>query len=182
MSNILIVDDEASICWAFRESLSDDGHKVEVAATAEEGLRIAGSNALDVVVLDVRLPGMDGLTAMRSFREQHRTRPDRHHHGLRQPRDRSAGARGRGLRLPGQAVRPRPGDDRREACPGKTAGPRAAVVRAARPRNRGAHRLLAGHAGAVQEHRAGRADRRAGVDHGRERDRQGAGRPRDSPP
>ena len=44
MSHILIVDDEASICWAFRESLADLGHHVEVAATAEEGLRIAGSN------------------------------------------------------------------------------------------------------------------------------------------
>jgi DNA-binding NtrC family response regulator len=70
MSRILIVDDEASICWAFRESLGDLGHHVEVAATAEEGLRIAGSGALDAVVLDVRLPGMDGLTAMRSFRER----------------------------------------------------------------------------------------------------------------
>ena len=70
MSRILIVDDEASICWAFRESLGDLGHHVEVAATAEEGLRIAGSGTLDVVVLDVRLPGMDGLTAMRSFRER----------------------------------------------------------------------------------------------------------------
>ena len=70
MSRILIVDDEASICWAFRESLGDLGHHVEVAATAEEGLRIAGSGALDAVVLDVRLPGMDGLTAMQSFRER----------------------------------------------------------------------------------------------------------------
>ena len=69
MSRILIVDDEASICWAFRESLGDLGHHVEVAATAEEGLRIAASSPLDVVVLDVRLPGVDGLTAMRSFRD-----------------------------------------------------------------------------------------------------------------
>jgi DNA-binding NtrC family response regulator len=69
MSRILIVDDEASICWAFRESLGDLGHHVEVAATAEDGLRIAGSGTLDVVVLDVRLPGVDGLTAMRSFRD-----------------------------------------------------------------------------------------------------------------
>jgi DNA-binding NtrC family response regulator len=70
MSEILIVDDEASICWAFRESLSDLGHHVEVAASAEEGLRIAGSSSLDALVLDVRLPGMDGLTAMRAFRER----------------------------------------------------------------------------------------------------------------
>ena len=43
MSHILIVDDEASICWAFRESLADEGHHVEVAASAEEGLRTAGA-------------------------------------------------------------------------------------------------------------------------------------------
>src|ERR1700734_2622844 len=68
MSNILIVDDEVSICWAFRESLTDEGHHVEVAASVEEGLRIAGSSPLDAVVLDVRLPGVDGLTAMPTFR------------------------------------------------------------------------------------------------------------------
>ncbi len=70
MSQILIVDDEVSICWAFRESLGDDGHDVAVASSAEEGLRIAESIAPDAVVLDVRLPGMDGLTAMRAFRDR----------------------------------------------------------------------------------------------------------------
>jgi DNA-binding NtrC family response regulator len=70
MSRILIVDDEVSICWAFRESLADEGHHVEVAASVEEGLRIAGASPLDAVVLDVRLPGVDGLTAMPAFRER----------------------------------------------------------------------------------------------------------------
>jgi two-component system nitrogen regulation response regulator GlnG len=70
MSNILIVDDEASICWALGEALRDEGHVVQVAATAEDGLRIASAHPLDAVVLDVRLPGMDGLTAMRSFRDR----------------------------------------------------------------------------------------------------------------
>ncbi len=70
MSQILIVDDEESICWAFRESLGDLGHDVFVAASAEEGLRVASQQALDAVVLDVRLPGMDGLTAMRAFRDR----------------------------------------------------------------------------------------------------------------
>lgn len=69
MSHILIVDDEASICWAFRESLSDEGHRVEVAASAEEGLELAQTSQFDAVVLDVRLPGMDGLTAMKAFRD-----------------------------------------------------------------------------------------------------------------
>jgi DNA-binding NtrC family response regulator len=70
VSRILIVDDEASICWAFRESLADEGHLVDVAASAEEGLEIAGAQAPDAVVLDVRLPGIDGLTAMRAFRDR----------------------------------------------------------------------------------------------------------------
>ena len=70
MSRILIVDDEASICWAFRESLADLGHHVEVASSAEEGLQTAGAGPFDAVVLDVRLPGKDGLTAMRDFRDR----------------------------------------------------------------------------------------------------------------
>ena len=70
MSRILVVDDEASICWAFRESLGDEGHKVEVAASVEEGLAIAARGPLDAVVLDVRLPGGDGLGAMGAFRER----------------------------------------------------------------------------------------------------------------
>jgi two-component system nitrogen regulation response regulator GlnG len=70
MSRILIVDDEESICYAFREFLADEGHRVDVAATAEEGLRLADGGGLDAVVLDVRLPGMDGLTALSRFRER----------------------------------------------------------------------------------------------------------------
>jgi DNA-binding NtrC family response regulator len=70
MSRILIVDDEASICWAFRESLADEGHDVDVASSAEEGLRIAAEARPEAVVLDVRLPGMDGLTAMRAFHDR----------------------------------------------------------------------------------------------------------------
>ncbi len=70
MSRILIVDDEEAICWAFRESLGDEGHQVEVAATAEEGLRIAAEGGLDAVVIDIRLPGMDGLAAMGPLRDR----------------------------------------------------------------------------------------------------------------
>jgi two-component system nitrogen regulation response regulator GlnG len=75
MSRILIVDDEASICWAFRESLADLGHHVEVASSAEEGLRKAEASAFDAVVLDVRLPGVDGLSSMREFRHRLGTSP-----------------------------------------------------------------------------------------------------------
>jgi len=69
MSRILIVDDEASICWAFREFLTDEGHDVDVASSAEEGLQYASRTQHDALLLDVRLPGMDGLTAMRQFQQ-----------------------------------------------------------------------------------------------------------------
>src|SRR5579872_1690517 len=71
MSSILIVDDEPAICWAFREALSDDGHKVRVVASAEEALRMTEQGwRPDVVVMDVRLPGIDGLSALGQLRER----------------------------------------------------------------------------------------------------------------
>src|SRR5262245_54919684 len=71
MSTVLIVDDEPAICWAFREALSEDGHAVQVAASAEEALRLTDRGCRpDVVVMDVRLPGQDGLSAMSSLRER----------------------------------------------------------------------------------------------------------------
>lgn len=71
MSTILIVDDEPAICWSLREALSDDGHAVQVAPSAEEALRLADSGCRpDVVVLDVRLPGIDGITAMHALHQR----------------------------------------------------------------------------------------------------------------
>ncbi len=64
MSHILVVDDEPSICWAFRELLTEEGHQVSIAPSAEEALQLAQRTRPDVVVMDVRLPGMDGLTAL----------------------------------------------------------------------------------------------------------------------
>jgi two-component system nitrogen regulation response regulator GlnG len=68
MSRILIVDDEPSISWGLSRLARTMGHDVDVAPSAEDGLCLAGANRPDVLVLDVRLPGMDGLTAMESFR------------------------------------------------------------------------------------------------------------------
>ena len=68
MANVLIVDDEPSICWGIRELLADDGHDVRVAPSAEEALAVADECRPDAVLLDVRLPGMDGLTALALLR------------------------------------------------------------------------------------------------------------------
>ncbi|MBW3542323.1 MAG: sigma-54 dependent transcriptional regulator, partial [Planctomycetes bacterium] len=68
MSSVLIVDDEASICWALGNALSEDGHAVTTAASAEEALDLAWATRPDVVVMDIRLPGLDGLSALERLR------------------------------------------------------------------------------------------------------------------
>jgi two-component system nitrogen regulation response regulator GlnG len=67
VSRILIVDDESSISWGLSRLARGMGHMADVAASAEEGLELAAAAAPDVLILDVRLPGMDGLTAMEAF-------------------------------------------------------------------------------------------------------------------
>jgi two-component system nitrogen regulation response regulator GlnG len=68
MSHVLIVDDEPSICWGFRELLTEGGHDVSIASSAEEALDIASRIVPDAIVLDVRLPGRDGLSAIKDLR------------------------------------------------------------------------------------------------------------------
>lgn len=69
MSHVLICDDEESICWGLKRLLTEEGHEVSVAASAEAALSAAASCAPDLAVMDIRLPGMDGLSAMRRLRD-----------------------------------------------------------------------------------------------------------------
>jgi two-component system nitrogen regulation response regulator GlnG len=68
-STILIVDDEEAISWSLRKAFERQGHRVGVAASAEAAFPLARQLRPDVVVLDVRLPGMDGLEALGQLRE-----------------------------------------------------------------------------------------------------------------
>lgn len=68
-SLVLVVDDEPSICWALERMLVGEGHQVVTASSAEEGLRAANDYQPDMVILDVRLPKEDGITALPKFLE-----------------------------------------------------------------------------------------------------------------
>jgi DNA-binding NtrC family response regulator len=68
MSRILIIDDEPAIGWSLREMLSDEGHAVEVAASVEAGLETCARFEPEAMLLDVRLPGRDGLSALPELR------------------------------------------------------------------------------------------------------------------
>jgi nitrogen regulation protein NR(I) len=69
MGTVLVVDDEQSITWAFEKFLTSLGHSVRSAATAEQGLEIARRDPPDLIILDIRLPGMDGLAALEEIRK-----------------------------------------------------------------------------------------------------------------
>lgn len=68
MSHILVVDDEPAIGWSLRELLADDGHDVTVAGSVEEALASCGASVPETVLLDVRLPGRDGISALPDLR------------------------------------------------------------------------------------------------------------------
>ncbi|TWT65974.1 sigma-54-dependent transcriptional regulator [Allorhodopirellula solitaria] len=64
---VLVVDDEPTICWALEKMLRGEGHQVVTASSAEEGLQLARDHQPDMVILDVRLPKTDGITALPQF-------------------------------------------------------------------------------------------------------------------
>jgi two-component system nitrogen regulation response regulator GlnG len=64
---VLVVDDEPSICWGFQKLLAGQGHTVLTAGSAEAGLKLAAENPVALVLLDVRLPGESGLSALPKF-------------------------------------------------------------------------------------------------------------------
>jgi two-component system nitrogen regulation response regulator GlnG len=69
MSHILIVDDEEAVCWVLERALTKDGHKVVTTASAEQAFTLVQKQRPDAIVLDVRLPGLDGLSALAKLRE-----------------------------------------------------------------------------------------------------------------
>ncbi|WP_020475366.1 sigma-54-dependent transcriptional regulator [Zavarzinella formosa] len=68
-AGILIVDDEQAISWSLRKAFERQGHRVGVAASAESALEQTPGLKPDVVILDVRLPGLDGLSVLAKLRE-----------------------------------------------------------------------------------------------------------------
>ena len=68
MKNVLVIDDDEKICWAFEQFLTDEGHQPIIANNAEEGLRKIQSETPDIILLDVRLPGMNGLEALQQIK------------------------------------------------------------------------------------------------------------------
>jgi two-component system nitrogen regulation response regulator GlnG len=64
MSRILVVDDEAAICFALSEYLRGEGHQPAAAASGRQALEKLGQEPFDLVFLDIQMPGMNGLDVL----------------------------------------------------------------------------------------------------------------------
>jgi len=72
---ILIVDDEAAIRSSLMESLTAEGYEAEVAESGEEALARCHGTVYDLVVTDLRLPGVSGLEILQALRNQGNATP-----------------------------------------------------------------------------------------------------------
>lgn len=75
MRTILVVDDEAAIRLLYQEELEEAGYSVRVAADAQEALRMMQEARPDLMTIDIKMPGMDGIELLRRVREIHRNLP-----------------------------------------------------------------------------------------------------------
>jgi DNA-binding response OmpR family regulator len=71
MAHILVIDDEPELVWFVQRALEADGHRVSNALDGAEGLALAITMAPDLVVLDLRMPGVDGRSVLAGLRAVH---------------------------------------------------------------------------------------------------------------
>ena len=72
---ILVVEDESSMAGLLRSGLEEEQHLVIVSSDGNSALEIASSSEFDVIVLDVMLPGLDGIEVARRLRRENNNTP-----------------------------------------------------------------------------------------------------------
>ena len=73
MKKILVADDEMSIRLLYSEELKEEGYEVYMANNGREALEMVEKIPLDLVILDIKMPEMDGIEALRQIKQK---RPD----------------------------------------------------------------------------------------------------------
>jgi len=66
---VLVIDDDNNMRWVIRRALTQAGYNVAMAASGEEGLELLAQEPIDLVLLDLKMPGLDGLGVLRRFRQ-----------------------------------------------------------------------------------------------------------------
>src|ERR1043165_9571526 len=75
MARVLVVDDEQDMRMALRLFLERSGHTVQEAGDGEAAISTLHATGADVVLLDMRMPGMDGAQTLAKIREQYKDLP-----------------------------------------------------------------------------------------------------------
>ena len=71
MSRILVIDDDRAVRESVERMLRAAGHTVQNAGTGEEGFELARGGAFDVILSDMRMPGISGMDLLRKLRDVH---------------------------------------------------------------------------------------------------------------
>lgn len=75
MKKIMLVDDEDSIHLLYREELEEEGYEVHSALSGEEALTQVKVVSPDLVILDINMPGMNGIDVLRRLKETYPSLP-----------------------------------------------------------------------------------------------------------
>jgi DNA-binding response OmpR family regulator len=75
MAKLLVVDDDKNLRLLYEQELSDDGHQVTLAGGGPEALEYLKTNRPDLIVLDISMPGMDGIEALGKILAKDKTMP-----------------------------------------------------------------------------------------------------------
>ena len=68
---ILVVDDEMIVCESCKRILEEEGYEVEAALSGKEAFEKMKANPFDIVITDLKMPGIDGMEVLRTFRKEY---------------------------------------------------------------------------------------------------------------
>jgi len=72
---LLVIEDETKIANLLEKGFREQGHEVDISLAGDDGLARASSNPYDAILIDIMLPGRDGLSVLKSLRERKVTTP-----------------------------------------------------------------------------------------------------------
>jgi DNA-binding NtrC family response regulator len=70
MESILIVDDDVNLCTALKDELIEVGYDVDYVNSSNDAFQYLSGNEVDLLLLDLKMPGQDGFDVLKQFNEQ----------------------------------------------------------------------------------------------------------------